>query len=124
MVPLNIMTVDDSMITLKKLGQMLEELGHRVVASAATGAEAVEKYAQLEPDLVTMDITMPDMDGIEATGRILAAHPGALIIMVTSHGQQEMVLEAVKKGAKGYVLKPFNKENLKDMIAKVVKKYK
>lgn len=120
---LRILVVDDSNITSRKLTKMLEEMGHTVVHVAKTGSDAVEAFAEHNPDLVTMDITMPDMDGIEATRRIIAQHAGALVVMVTSHGQEQMVIDAVEAGAKGYVLKPFKKEKLQETIEFMVKKY-
>lgn len=119
---LQILVVDDSLITVKKLSSMLTALGHKVVRTAATGVEALSAYEAYKPDLVTMDITMPDMDGIEATRRIREKFPDALIIMVTSHGQEKMVLDALKAGAKGYVLKPFREDKLKDVIETAVKR--
>lgn len=121
---LRIMVVDDSSITIKKISQLLEQLGHEVVCSSKTGTEAIVNYKQYLPDLVTMDITMPDMDGIEATRRILEASPDALIIMVTSHGQEQMVIESIDIGAKGYVLKPIKADKLGEMIRQVYEKYK
>jgi two-component system, chemotaxis family, chemotaxis protein CheY len=121
---LRVMVVDDSSITIKKLTQTLEQLGHQVVCSCKTGAEALAYYQQYQPDIVTMDITMPDMDGIEATQQIISAFPNALIIMVTSHGQEQMVIESIEMGAKGYVLKPIKADKLANMMADVYKKYK
>lgn len=123
MTSLNIMVVDDSAITIKKLTKMVEELGHSVVQVARTGREAVEQYKAVNPDLVTMDITMPDMDGIEATRQILSYHKDALIIMVTSHGQEEMVIDAIESGALGYVIKPVKKEKVKETIDRIVNKF-
>ncbi len=119
--PLKVLIVDDSLLTVRTLTGMLTELGHLVVQTAGSGAQALDAYRQVKPDLVTMDITMPDMDGIEATGGILKEFPDANIIMVTSHGQQGMVMKAVKAGAKGYVLKPIKPEKLREMIARVFK---
>lgn len=119
--PLKVLIVDDSLLTIRTLTGMLTEMGHLVVQTAGTGAKALEAYREVRPDLVTMDITMPDMDGIEATAGILKEFPDANIIMVTSHGQQGMVMRAVKAGAKGYVLKPIKVEKLRDMIARVFK---
>ncbi len=119
---LQILVVDDSLITVKKLSSMLKALGHKVLCTAATGVEALAAYETYKPDLVTMDITMPDMDGIEATRRIKARFPEALIIMVTSHGQEKMVLDALKAGAKGYVLKPFKEDKLREVIEAALKR--
>lgn len=114
---LNILVVDDSLITVRKLTGMLTDLGHNVVKTAGTGADAINAYRQTVPDLVTMDITMPDMDGIKATAGILNEFPDARIIMVTSHGQEKMVLDALAAGACGYILKPIRIEKLKETIA-------
>ena len=119
----NILVVDDSPITVKRLTNMLCELGYDVVGTASTGAEALAAYDTCNPDLVTMDITMPGLDGITATERIMHRYPRALIVMVTSHGQEEMVLDAMKAGAKGYILKPFQKDKLHEVIEEVVKRY-
>jgi two-component system, chemotaxis family, chemotaxis protein CheY len=121
---LRVMVVDDSSITIKKLTQILEQIGHQVVCSCKTGAEALAYYQQYQPDMVTMDITMPDMGGIEATQQIINAFPKALIIMVTSHGQEQMVIESIDVGAKGYVLKPIKVDKLTEMISQVYEKYK
>ena len=120
---LRIMVVDDSGLTVKKMAKLLEELGHEVVHVAGTGQQAVEAYPGVAPDLVTMDITMPDMDGIEATRRILAVHPGACIVIVTSHGQEQMVMDAIEAGAKGYILKPVKQEKLAETLETVAAKY-
>lgn len=119
---LNILVVDDSPIITRKLTMMLELLGYRVVKTAATGAEAISAYKACKPDVVTMDITMPDMDGIEATRRIIAEFPEAKIVMVTSHGQEKMVIDALKAGAKGYVIKPFDGQKLYEAIQKACKR--
>jgi two-component system chemotaxis response regulator CheY len=117
---LKVLIVDDSLIAVKKLTLMLEGLGHQVVGTAGTGAKAVEAYRAVNPDLVTMDITMPDMDGVQATSSIISEFPSANIIMVTSHGQERMVIDSLDAGAKGYVLKPVRVEKLSDMIDKVL----
>ena len=123
MISLNIMVVDDSAITIKKMTSILEKLGHNVITTCATGQQAVDQYLELSPDVVTMDITMPDMDGITATTQIIEKHPEALIIMVTSHGQEAMVLDAVKAGAKGYLLKPIKSDLLEETLNKIIDKY-
>ena len=90
---------------------------------ATTGQQAVDIFATLAPDLTTMDITMPDLNGIEATRRILAEHPQACIVMVTSHGQEQMVMDAIEAGAKGYILKPVKQEKLAETLETVAAKY-
>lgn len=120
---LKVMVVEDSSITSKKLTIMLEGLGHEVVCVANSGVQAIAMFEDHRPDLVTMDITMPDMDGIEATRKILEMSPQALIIMVTSHGQEQMVMDAIDAGAKGYVLKPVKQEKLAEHINTVVERY-
>jgi len=118
---LKILVVDDSSIINKKLIQIYESLGHKVVDTAKTGEEAIKKYDPNKIDLVSMDITMPDMDGIEATKQILAKNPEALVMVVTSHGQEQMIVSAIESGAVGYILKPFNKERISAMIEKILK---
>ena len=117
---LNIMVVDDSSLSTKRLTQILGMLGHKVVQTARTGADAVALYPSCLPDLVTMDVAMPDMDGIEAVRRILASYPDAIIIMVTSHEMDMKVVEAVNAGAKGYVRKPADKDEIERVIEKVI----
>ena len=119
---LNIMVVDDSAITVRKLCVMLESLGYGIAATAESGKAAVAAYRSARPDVVTMDITMPEMDGIEATRAIMSEFPDAKIVMVTSHGQEKMVLDALKAGAKGYVIKPFQEERVYEAIQKACKR--
>ena len=116
MTALSVMIVDDSLIMAQKLKLMLTELGHQVVRICKDGPEAICDYPQVKPDLVTMDITMPGMDGIEAMQAILADHRSARFIMVTSHGQEAMVVRAIDAGARGYVLKPVTKDKLAAML--------
>jgi two-component system chemotaxis response regulator CheY len=123
MTSLSVLVVDDSLIMQKKIAGMLTELGLTVIACAATGVEAVRLYRERRPDLVTMDITMPDMDGITATGQIIAEFPSALIVMVTSHGQEAMMMSALDAGAKGYVLKPLDRERFAAALDKIKAQY-
>ncbi len=117
--PLNVLIVDDSLLVVKQLTNMLQGMGHQVVKTAATGALALDAYRTCSPDLVTMDITMPDMDGIQATSGIIGQFPDANIIMVTSVGHEKMVMQAIKAGAKDYVLKPIHADNLQQAIARI-----
>lgn len=116
---LKALIVDDSLILRRNINKMLTEMGHRVVSEAKDGMEAVSCFKKFEPDFITMDITMPDMDGIEAVAEIRKLSKTVKIIMVTSHGQEEMVMGAIKAGANGYVLKPVNMDNLTKAIYKI-----
>ena len=119
---LTVLIVDDALTTVKKLTVMLESLGHKVVGCARTGRDAVAAFRTLQPDLVTMDITMPGINGVEATRRIIEEYPSARVIIVTAFGHERMVMEAFDVGALGYLLKPLRLEKLSDMIDKVMVK--
>ncbi len=120
--PLRVLVVDDSVIAANKLARMLAEMGHAVVARAGSGETAVDAYRASRPDLVTMDITLPGMDGIDTTRRITGEFPAAAIVMVTARGQEAMVIDALNAGARGYVLKPIRAEKLAVQIARAVKR--
>lgn len=120
---LNILVVDDSLIIRKNLKKYITNLGHIVVGESKTGSMAVEDCKRLKPDLITMDITMPDMDGIRAVELIHEFDDKVNVLMVTSHGQEEMVVSALKAGAKGYILKPINEEKLAQGIANIFESY-
>jgi two-component system chemotaxis response regulator CheY len=120
MPPLNVLIVDDSMLATEVLRRALHELGHRVVETARSGFEAVAAYKNSNPDVVTMDVTMPGMDGIAATEKIVREFPDARIVMVTSHAQKAMVMDALKAGAKGYILKPLQPGKLSEVLLQVV----
>jgi two-component system chemotaxis response regulator CheY len=121
---LKAIVVDDTTMVRRTLKYFLEkELGHMVVAEASNGIEGVNIFKAHSPDLVTMDITMPDMDGIEAVKKIIEINPKAKIIMVTSYGQEDMVLKAVQAGASSYLVKPITGDKLQDAIAKVFPEY-
>lgn len=118
----NIMIVDDVSIMRFTIKNHLQRLGHNIVAEAANGDEAIRLYSLFKPDIVTMDITMPAVNGvrsgIEALEKIREIDKNAKVIMITSHGEEKLVMEAVTKGAKGYVLKPITEEKLKTVFAK------
>jgi len=118
-----ILVVDDSLITVRKISQALQDLGHEIAGTALSGEEALSKYREISPDLVTMDITLPGMNGIETVRGIMETDPTALIIMITSHGQEQMVIDSIDAGAKGYVMKPVKAEILKETIDKVLANY-
>jgi two-component system chemotaxis response regulator CheY len=115
-----VMVVDDAKVMRINISRMFEELGHEIVADACDGLEACEKYDEHIPDLVTMDITMPKMGGIEAIDKIYKKHPDAKIIVVSSHSQKDLIIDAISKGASYYVLKPIKAEILQDAISKLL----
>ncbi len=116
---LKILIVDDSLIMRKNLERNLKILGHEIIGEAEDGQQSIDLYQSLNPDLVTMDITMQGMDGITAVKEIKAIDPDTNIIMVTSHGQESMVMDALKSGAKGYMLKPVTPDKLKEAIGRI-----
>jgi len=103
----------------KNLRRNLQILGHDIVGEADSGQQSIDRYRELQPDLVTMDITMPGMDGITAVQKIKEIDGETNIIMVTSHGQEAMVMDALKSGAKGYMLKPVTPDKLRDSIGRI-----
>jgi two-component system chemotaxis response regulator CheY len=115
---LNILIADDSLILRKTLTKNLEDMGHKVIAQAKSGKEAISLYLEHKPDLVTMDITMPIMNGIDALKGIMQEDKNAKVIMITSHGEERLVMDAISSGAKGYILKPITTQNLTEAIKK------
>ncbi|BCJ87194.1 response regulator [Effusibacillus dendaii] len=115
-----ILVTDDAMFMRVALKNMLEKNGFTVVGEADNGRVAVEKYKELQPDLVTMDITMPDMDGIQAVKEIRKIDPNAKIVMCSAMGQQAMVLDAIQSGAKDFIVKPFEEERVIQSIKKAL----
>ncbi len=115
-----VLIVDDAIVMRMMIKGILSKNGFEVVGEAQNGAEAVEKYKALAPDLVTMDMVMPEMDGISAVRRIIADDPQAKIIMCTSMGQQALVVEAIEAGAKSFITKPFAPPKMLEIIAKVL----
>ncbi len=116
---LSVLVVDDSQMAIKNISHQIELTGHNVVGQATSAAEAVKKYQALKPDLVTMDITMPEIDGIVAVKNIISLDKDADIVMVTSHGQENLVAQALLVGAKGYILKPLTEEKLIETIGMI-----
>lgn len=116
---LRILIVDDALFMRTLLRGILEEEGWLVVGEAADGAEAVVKYGELRPDVTTMDIVMPKKSGIEALIEITALDSGANVIMCTAMGQESLVDEARRAGARGYIIKPFDPQKVKSTIRKV-----
>lgn len=103
------------------LKDIITKAGYEVVGEASNGVEAVQKYKELKPDVVTMDITMPQMDGIQAIKEIKKIDPDAKIIVCSAMGQQAMVVEAIQAGAKDFIVKPFQHSRVVEALAKVTK---
>lgn len=114
-----ILITDDALFMRVTLKNILTSNGYEVVGEASNGVEAVELYKQLKPDAVTMDITMPEMDGIQALKQIKAVDPGARVVMCTAMGQKNMVVEAIQAGAKDFIVKPFQPERVIEAMNKV-----
>ncbi len=102
-----VLVCDDAIFMRKMIGDILAQGGYRVVGEAANGVQAIEMYKQLRPDLVTMDIIMPDMGGIDAVREIVKEDPDARILMCSAMGQQALVVEAIEAGARDFIVKPF-----------------
>ncbi len=115
-----ILVADDAMFMRNRTSRLLTANGYQVI-EAANGEEAVERYFKERPDLVLMDITMPVLDGIEALKQLKAKDPDAKVVMVTALGQKSMVLEAVKAGARDFIVKPFESERLLGAVKKQCK---
>jgi two-component system, chemotaxis family, chemotaxis protein CheY len=115
-----IMIVDDTAFMRAMIRDMITGSGHEVVAEAKNGAEAVKLYSNAKPDLLTMDITMPDMDGVTALRNIRKIDPNAKVIMCSAMGQHAMVLDAIQAGAKDFIVKPLQQQRLLEAIQKVM----
>ena len=117
-----ILIVDDSMTSKKFLRTMLERAGCEIIGEASDGQEGVDKYKELKPDVVTMDITMPIKNGIEALEEIIAYDSNAKVVMVTAAGQNTNIVEALKLGAADFIQNPFEVERIAAVIKKVLEK--
>ena len=115
-----ILIVDDAAFMRMMIKDILTKNGFEVVGEAADGAQAVALYQELQPDLVTMDITMPEKDGITALKEIKAVNPSAKIIMCSAMGQQAMVIDAIQAGARDFIVKPFQADRVIEAINKVL----
>jgi two-component system chemotaxis response regulator CheY len=116
---LRILIVDDSKTIRKIMRIQLEELGHYIVDEAGNGKEAIDLYVKHSPDLLTMDIQMPDMNGLEAIRKIKQIDKNTKVIMITAHGHKELVVDTIRKGADNYILKPITKDKIKESIKKI-----
>lgn len=116
----NILICDDAAFMRMMIKDILTKNGYNIAGEAENGLKAVEKYNETKPDLVLMDITMPEMDGIQALKKIKEIDPSANIIMCSAMGQQAMVIEAIQSGAKDFIVKPFQAERVLEAVKKVV----
>ncbi|MCO5380774.1 MAG: response regulator [Methanosarcina barkeri] len=113
------MIVDDAEFMRMVIKDILLMHGHEVVAEVGDGEEAIQTYMEVKPDLVLMDIIMPDMDGTEALQKLLVMDPEAKVVMCSSLGQQALITESMKIGAMGFIVKPFEPDGLMDLIRKI-----
>jgi two-component system chemotaxis response regulator CheY len=115
-----VLICDDAIFMRTMLGDILSQAGFEIVGEAETGAQAVQKYAELKPDLVTMDIVMPDMGGIDAVRVITQNDPSARVLMCSAMGQQALVVEAIQAGARDFVVKPFQPSRVLEAVQRVL----
>ncbi|MGL4798669.1 MAG: response regulator [Cellulosilyticaceae bacterium] len=115
-----VLVVDDAAFMRMMIKDILSKNGYEIAGEAENGLKAIEKYKELSPDLVLMDITMPEMDGIQAVKNIKAIDPAAKIVMCSAMGQQAMVIESIQAGARDFIVKPFQAERVLEAVRKVV----
>ena len=115
-----VLICDDAVFMRTMLADILTQAGFAVIGQAKTGAEAVERYRELKPDLVTMDIVMPDMGGIDAVKEITKEYPDAKILMCSAMGQQSLVIEAIQAGARDFIVKPFQPSRVLEAVQRVL----
>jgi two-component system, chemotaxis family, chemotaxis protein CheY len=120
----NILIVDDALFMRKILSDIFSEAGHKIVGAAENAKEAIELYKKLRPDIVTMDIIMPEIGGIDtlkAIKQILKSDKNAKIVIVSAMGQQDMVVESIQAGAKDFIVKPFQRSQITEAIARLLR---
>ncbi|MCZ6857547.1 MAG: response regulator [Gemmatimonadetes bacterium] len=115
-----VLVCDDAIFMRTMISDILSQAGYEVVGEAETGTQAVERFKDLNPDLVTMDIVMPDMGGIDAVREIVKIAPNAKILMCSAMGQQALVVEAIQAGAKDFVVKPFQPSRVLEAVQRVL----
>ncbi|MCL6479615.1 MAG: response regulator [Peptococcaceae bacterium] len=117
---MKILITDDAKFMRLSLGNILRKAGYEII-EAESGVDALEKYRKNRPDLVTMDITMPEMDGVEAVKRIKEIDPGARVIMISALGQIDFVTQAIKNGALDFIVKPFKEDRVLEAVSRITK---
>ena len=118
--PRTVLICDDAIFMRTMVGDILQQAGFEVVGEAASGLQAIERYQALKPDLVTMDIVMPDMGGIDAVREITKLDPQARVLMCSAMGQQALVVEALQAGAKDFVVKPFQPSRVLEAVERIL----
>ncbi|MFH1453810.1 MAG: response regulator [Armatimonadota bacterium] len=121
----NILIIDDAVFMRKVLRDILEQEGHKIVGEGENAKEAVELYKELKPDIVTLDIIMPEIDGVTAVNAIkdiVSLDPSANVLMISAMGQQEMIIECIQAGAKDFIVKPFQPSNVAASVNRIVNK--
>ncbi len=116
----SILICDDAAFMRMMIKDILTKNGYTIAGEAENGLKAIEKYNETKPDLVMMDITMPEMDGIQALKKIKAADPNATVIMCSAMGQQAMVIESIQSGAKDFIVKPFQPDRVIEAVKKAI----
>lgn len=116
----SVLIADDAAFMRMMIKNILSEAGYDILGEAENGAVAVAKYKELKPDLTTMDITMPEMDGLQALKEIRAADPAARVVMCSAMGQQSMVIESIQAGAKDFIVKPFQPDRVLEAVQKAL----
>ena len=114
-----VLIVDDALFMRNLLREVFLQAGWQVIAEAENGRQAVDRYVEYQPDLVTMDIVMPEMNGLEALRQIIGLHPEARIIMCSALGQERMVMEAIRAGARDFIIKPFRNQQVLEVVERV-----
>jgi two-component system chemotaxis response regulator CheY len=115
-----VLVVDDAAFMRMMLKDILERNGFKVVGEAANGEEAIKKYKELKPDVVTMDITMPILDGIKAVKKIKKINPQAKVLMVSAMGQEKLIIESIEAGAEDFIVKPFQPRKVVEAVKKCI----
>ena len=116
-----VLIVDDVAFVRKTLAEILREAGYSVVGEAADGKEAIEKWRELRPDVVTMDVVMPNLSGIDATKEIMKTDRNAVVVMISAMDQIHLVMEAINVGAKDYIQKPFHSQDVLNVLSRAIR---
>jgi two-component system chemotaxis response regulator CheY len=117
-----VLVADDAVFMRELLREILTEGGYEVVAEAADGAEAVERFREHSPDVVTLDIVMPKKSGLDALREILSADPGACVVMCSALGQEALVMESLETGARDFIVKPFKPDQVRSVVGRAIQK--